>query len=317
MGFVCIFALVIGLNFVTKGSVLERVPSLLADAGSIFKSSNSNTDDLKSIPITDIEYVDGHSEVTLQDETIKIYFENKNYIFRNSKNETINYTEDNRVFTTTDPSFSNISFSYVKNSGRKAGFIYLSLNNQNIFGFSLGKDNTVHLIDPNTSQDIDIAHPEITSFFIGKEKLGSARGYIWSRSIPLVKNNLIIGSGPDTFPFQFPQNDYIGKYYAYDTPNMLVDKPHNLYLQFALNYGLVSLIGFLCIIFIYIIDCIRLYAFKNHYDHSKVVGIATFVGIIGYLFSGFFNDSLISVAPVFWIVLGVGISVNFINRKAL
>ena len=316
IGLCTIVIFIIGLNAATKGVIFERVPSLISDATSIFKNTN-NSDSSNTPPIKDIKYVDGHSEVVLQNETIKISFENNNYLFKNSKNEIINYSENNRVFTTNDPNFKDLSFSYTKNSGRKAGFITLSLKGTPIFIFSLGHDNTVHLIDPKTNQDIDLDHPEVTSFFVGKEKIGSARGYIWSRSIPLLKNNLILGSGPDTFPFQFPQNDFIGKYYAYDTPNMFVDKPHNLYLQIGLDYGVVALIAFLFMIFVYLFDCIKLYAFKEKYVHSQILGVANALGIIGYLFAGFFNDSLISVAPVFWIVFGTGIAINYINRRTL
>ncbi len=313
IGLAALLVLAVGLNAVTKGAILERVPSLFADAATIFKDT-SNSAPSDSTPIKDIKYVDGHSEVILQNETIKISFENNNYVFKNSKDEIINYTDNNRVITTNDPVFKNLSFTYTKTSGRKVGFITLTLDNNPIFMFSLGKDSTVHLIDPKTNQDIDLEHPEVTKFLIGKEKLGSSRGYIWSRSIPLIKNNLILGSGPDTFPFQFPQNDFIGKYYAYDTPNMFVDKPHNLYLQIALDYGFIALIAFLAIMFIYIFDCIKLYALKSSYTHSEILGVANSLGIIGYLFAGFFNDSLISVAPIFWIVFGTGIAINYINR---
>jgi O-antigen ligase len=315
IGLAALLVLVVGLNAATKGAIFQRVPSLFADFSTIFKDT-SNLDPSNFTPVKDIEYVDGHSEVVLQNDTINISFENGNYVFRNSKDEVINYSDNNRVLTTTDPAFKNISFSYIKTSGRKAGFITLSLDGKPIFVFSLGHDNTVHLIDPKTNQDINLDHPEVAKFLIGKEKIGSSRGYIWSRSIPLIKNNLILGSGPDTFPFQFPQNDFIGKYYAYDTPNMFVDKPHDLYLQIALDYGVIALIAFLAMIFIYLFDCIKLYAFKASYTHSEILGVANSLGIIGYLFAGFFNDSLVSVAPVFWIVFGVGIAINYINRSS-
>ncbi|OOM68383.1 O-antigen ligase family protein [Clostridium sp. BL-8] len=316
IGLAALLVLAIGLNAATKGAIFERAPLFLSDASLLFNDT-SNFDPSNSTPVKDIKYVDGHSEVVLPNDTIKISFENNNYVFKNSKDEVISYSENNKVFTTNDPAFKNISFRYTKNSGRKAGFIYLSLNDQGIFGFSLGHDNTVHLIDPKTNQDIDLDHPEVAKFLIGKEKLGSSRGYIWSRSIPLIKNNLILGSGPDTFPFQFPQNDFIGKYYAYDTPNIFVDKPHDLYLQIALDYGVIALIAFLAIMFIYLFDCIKLYAFKASYTHSEILGVANSLGIIGYLFAGFFNDSLISVAPIFWIVFGTGIAINYINRTAI
>ena len=100
----------------------------------IFKDT-SNFDGSNYTPIKDIKYVDGHSEVVLPNETIKISYENNNYVFKNSKDEIINYSENNRVFTTNDSNFKNISFNYTKTSGRKAGFIYLSLDGKTIFGF--------------------------------------------------------------------------------------------------------------------------------------------------------------------------------------
>ena len=215
-----------------------------------------------------------------------------------------------------DPNFKNISFNYTKvKSNTKVGFINLKLDGNLTFVFRLGKDNTVHLVNPNSENDIDVDYPETINLFTGKEKLGSARGYIWSRSIPLIKNNLILGSGPDTFIYQFPQNDLIGKYYTYDTPNIIIDKPHNLYLQIALNDGLIALIAFLFIMLVYVFDSIRLYSFKRDYNNDQILGIATCLSVVGYLFAGIFNDSVIDVAPIFWIVLGVGVAINFINSN--
>ena len=64
-------------------------------------------------------------------------------------------------------------------------------------------------------------------------------------------------------------------------------------------------------------DSVKLYALKKNYNKPQILGIANFLGVIGYLFAGIFNDSVISVAPIFWIVFGVGVSINFINRKDL
>lgn len=119
--------------------------------------------------------------------------------------------------------------------------------------------------------------------------------------------------GPDTFVFDFPQGDLIGKYYAYDTPNMVVDKAHNLYLQMAINYGVIALLSFLAMVVIYIVDSIKLYAFKENYDErSQILGAITCFGVIGHLVAGMFNDSAVSMTPVFWIVFGVGVTFNFI-----
>ena len=46
------------------------------------------------------------------------------------------------------------------------------------------------------------------------------------------------------------------------------------------------------------------------------MGISVMLGIVGYLAAGMFNDSVVSVAPIFWILLGVGAALNTINRRA-
>ena len=43
--------------------------------------------------------------------------------------------------------------------------------------------------------------------FEGYERLGSSRAYIWSRTLPLLKDTIFIGHGPDTYAMYFPQDD--------------------------------------------------------------------------------------------------------------
>ncbi|GAB6100352.1 hypothetical protein JCM16358_22310 [Halanaerocella petrolearia] len=44
--------------------------------------------------------------------------------------------------------------------------------------------------------------------------------------------------------------------------------------------------------------------------YYKQVGVGVFTAFIAYVITGLFNDSVISVAPVFWSLLGIGISIN-------
>jgi hypothetical protein len=159
-------------------------------------------------------------------------------------------------------------------------------------------------------------HPESVGFE-GREKFGSMRGYIWSRSIPLLKNNLILGGGPDTFVMQFPQHDYVGKLRAFDMVNQIVDKPHNMYLQIGINTGVVSLIAVLFLLAAYLISSLKLYARKKvEIGEKEIFGMAFLSAVIGYAVSNLANDSLVSVAPVFWIILGLGISCNYLFSHA-
>ncbi|AOR24597.1 O-antigen ligase family protein [Clostridium taeniosporum] len=311
----CVAILAIGGNVATKGQLFQRVPSLVSDIFSVFNNTSS-VDYRAETPISDIKHVDKDIEITVPKDILKISFENGIYVFRNSNNETVQYDMVDGVYKTNNENFKNISFRFGKSSksSTKADFFMLQVNNNPTFMFKLKTDNSIHLRDANGTKYIDVEYPE-TFGFKGKEKLGSARGYIWSRSIPIMKETLLLGNGPDTFAYIFPQNDLMGKYYAYGNPNMIVDKPHNLYMQIALNDGVIALIAFLGIMLIYIIDSIKLYALKKEYNESQILGGITCLGIVGYLFAGMFNDSVISVAPMFWIILGVGVSLNYLNKK--
>ncbi len=43
--------------------------------------------------------------------------------------------------------------------------------------------------------------------FEGRERFASTRGFVWSRSLPLLWDALALGYGPDMFLFHFPQDD--------------------------------------------------------------------------------------------------------------
>lgn len=319
IGILALIVLLIGANFASKGSILKRIPSIASDALSIFKDT-SDIDYTNYTPIKDIKYVDSTTEVVLPNDTLKITYENGTPVFRNSIGDIVSYTLADKVLTTNIEAFRNVTFAFGKldKNSTISDSLLLRINNQPTFLFKLNDNKVFHLMDMSTKKYIDLEYPE-TLGFKGKEKLGSSRGYIWSRALPLIKNTFILGTGPDTFAFEFPQEDLIGKYFAYDTPNIVVDKAHNLYLQMAINYGFIALLGFIAIMLIYIVDSIKLYAFKDNFQDNKpqMLGAITCLGVVGYLFAGMFNDSVVSVAPVFWIILGVGVALNFMNREEM
>ncbi|MCD7777762.1 MAG: O-antigen ligase family protein [Clostridiales bacterium] len=150
--------------------------------------------------------------------------------------------------------------------------------------------------------------------FEGLEYLGSSRGYIWSRSLPLIlkAKNFIFGSGPDSFVLEFPQTDLVGKTRFLGNPYVIVDKPHNMYLQIAINTGVFSLIAFIAIPVMYFFFTLKaMLKSKNRY--LNIIRIALLWGVLAYLATGFTTDSAVSVAPFYWIILGLGCSLNKID----
>lgn len=305
----------IALNFASKGKVFSRIPSLFTDISSVFQNS-SNSDYLSQLPVKNV-YADGNKAVivTQQGDMLKASLGNNALLLKDGSGKNITVKTVNGKSVISDERFKRFGFSFVPMGANNTLGLAVMIDEQPQFYFRVESDSKLKMTNTAGTLDIDSMKTPPSFGFKGKEKLGSARGYIWSRAIPMIPENLILGSGPDTFLLNFPQNDLLGKYWAYGTTNMVVDKPHNLYLQILLSDGGIALAAFLVIVLLYIVDSIRLYALKKEYQMNQIFGAAACLGVVGYLFAGLFNDSIVSVAPVFWIILGVGIAVNFRNRR--
>ncbi|MDR0851973.1 MAG: O-antigen ligase family protein [Clostridiales Family XIII bacterium] len=152
--------------------------------------------------------------------------------------------------------------------------------------------------------------------FANNPHFGSGRGYIWSTTIPMLRNTILIGYGADTFCINFPQNDYVGKYNAgWNSLTAIVDKPHNMYLGVAFTTGIVSLLALLALFGIYAFQSIRLYRRDDFNSFAAFAGAGIFLGICGFLVAGLVNDSAVSVMPMFYGLLGTGIAVNLMVQK--
>ncbi|MGL5675485.1 MAG: O-antigen ligase family protein [Cellulosilyticaceae bacterium] len=307
--------LVVGLDQVTEGAIFGRIPALVQDIVSIMKPSDEVVDYKTILPIKNITHENGSMTVHMQEQSLTIANDGEKLVFTDQNGEKIQYiymalSPDNISYFTQDPRFE----AYKIVIGNQEGTLYGKLMYNNMYLTSISIEEEVHLVDHFTKESIPFEEPESIGFK-GKEKLGSSRGYIWSRSLPMLKDTWLVGYGPDTYGFAFPQNDLLGKWYAYENPNMVVDKVHNLYLQIAIQEGGVALIAFLVLVGVYLIQSMRLYAFKKTYDEKSISGIAFMLAVVGYLGAGMFNDSVVSVAPIFWVLLGAGMAVNYIVHQ--
>jgi O-antigen ligase len=125
----------------------------------------------------------------------------------------------------------------------------------------------------------------------------SSRMMIWKSSALMIENNFIFGIGPGNF-----QNKYL-EYQKYFPPYLewAVPEPHNLFLAFWLQSGLVGFIGFLFLILVWIKRV--LIEIKNKKNNLI---LAVFLGIILYtLFHGMLDTTYWKndLALVFWIFL--------------
>lgn len=150
--------------------------------------------------------------------------------------------------------------------------------------------------------------------FTGFETFATNRGFIWAHTLPLLKDYIFLGSGADSFVFVYPQNDYVNLY-NYGYGEQLLTKPHNLYLQIGVQTGVVSLIAFVAFYLIYFISGIRLYFHDKFDTFLSQAGLGIMTGTLAYMVMGLTNDSCITVSPVYWVLLGLGVAINLLIKK--
>ncbi len=136
---------------------------------------------------------------------------------------------------------------------------------------------------------------------------GTGRVYIWRRTVELIEKRPLLGYGLDNLPYYFPQDDPL-KNSGLDDPNIIVDKPHNIYLDIAFGSGVLALLAFLVLLLRYAWQNIKL--LRHGISGETGVFLAgSLAGWCGYLIQGMFNDSTIGVSIVFWILFGVSASI--------
>lgn len=130
-------------------------------------------------------------------------------------------------------------------------------------------------------------------------KFANGRGFIYKLGIKIVKEHPLLGVGPDCLGAEV-----LDKYYS--TPeyesSYLFDKAHCEYLQIAICTGIPSLIVYLLFICTIAINLLK----KFFSDTSNTTIFAVGTSILAYLIQAVANISVTHVAPMFWIMLGIG-----------
>ncbi|PHV70146.1 hypothetical protein CS063_11760 [Sporanaerobium hydrogeniformans] len=298
--------------FITKDIALGKLKSLVSEGVALLTPVSKDYDYKDNLPIRDMRVQEGKLTLVTQEHELNLEVQKEGIVFTTETGEKVDYYLVDDMYLTEDSRFSPIKFSlfYRTDTPNVVGAIGVIENEKARFLYHLGGEAGFTLVHPYDQRAIEIVDAESIGFR-GKELLGSSRGYIWSRTLPLLKETWLIGKGPDTYAMVFPQNDYWGKYYALSDIYTVVDKPHNLYLQIAVNQGIIALLSFLVMVLVYIVDSFKLYGLKKHYGVDELIGLGMLLSVIGYLAAGIFNDSSVSVAPLFWVLLGIGIASNY------
>lgn len=137
-----------------------------------------------------------------------------------------------------------------------------------------------------------------TELSLKDDKAGSGRVMIWMMSLDVIKKHPLFGAGPENLKEALKQTDNHRANEYYKLTGRTIDKAHNELLHIGAVSGLPALalyIVFISVIFI-----------KNRKAlfTGNIKTLLAFT-IIAYLLQSLFNISVIAVAPLFWILLGV------------
>jgi len=200
---------------------------------------------------------------------------------------------------------------------------YGTLRIQDFLGFFTYRDiamvfehGRIFGINPDESRK-DLSVPVPSVGFYGREHWGSNRGYIWSRTIPLMPSRAIIGSGPDTFTLVFPQHDMISKMVLFDSPRIPVDKAHNVYLQAWVTTGGVSALALMFLFAFYIITTFISLVKSKIEEGTFLFGLrfGLMAGISAFSVAAMSTDSTIGSSGVFYVLLGLGYGLNLLAKR--
>lgn len=127
-----------------------------------------------------------------------------------------------------------------------------------------------------------------------QDAFGSERIGIWRLTLEMSRQNLLFGTGPDTFLYAMED-------YMFQTDQSLVqrfDNPHNMLLAILSNNGLPALLAFIALCGVTLVQAVRR-GWKGGLTLSLVLGA------LCYLAQGMFTFSICLVTPMFWAVLGM------------
>lgn len=184
-------------------------------------------------------------------------------------------------------------------------------------------------IDNSFFNELADSKKEINKIATKDETFGSHRFQIWEKTLMVIKNNMLFGTGPDSLDKELSNLET----YLTDGKNDIlniyrIDKAHCEFLHIAATTGIPSLIAYLAVIIplciMLLIKVISLHrktntdfnAKENENENKKIFITMIFIGIISYLMQGMINISVIQVAPIFWAMLGIGIHIINDGKKS-
>ena len=146
---------------------------------------------------------------------------------------------------------------------------------------------------------------------------GNYRLEIWKNTFSVIKKNWLIGVGYENLYLNYPGNKLNRGYVLIPTTNGLVDEElkredyitdnaHNVYLHTFVETGIFGIISYLLLCFATFIRAIK---------SKKKEVIILLGGFVTYSIQAFSNISVITVAPIYYVIIGLILAFTKNNKQ--
>jgi O-antigen ligase len=178
-----------------------------------------------------------------------------------------------------------------------------------VFSLLLKQTRVAGLVAIIAASIVIIAHPPLTNYasriIALQDDSGSVRKIIWQESSAMIQDHPVFGAGLSSYPAM------IAPYHEAKHIEIF-QYPHNLFLNFWSETGLIGLIGFLWLVSVFFIQNFKLWK-RNDIDGLPIALIAAMITILvhGLVDVPYMKNDL---AFLFWIMIGLTESMR---REAL
>lgn len=300
-----------GISIASGNEFIDNIIKSFTNAGTYTETEKSFRLDSIQISGNNICFRNHNSEYTItaptqQGEILNISGgENTLYTLEKADNNTIHVHDID----------SDSDFTVILRNG----IIYLDVGYMSTIDFAVTSEAVKLIVQNKVLLDKIPVSPFNDTWLADFYSFATGRGYIWINTLPVLKDCFIIGKGAGNFPFCFVQNEIVGLAGTNGSYRIIVDKPHNWYMQIAVTSGIPAMLAILILFGRFGISCFRSFI-KTDYeklnaDKNKYFLLCLFTGLCGFMIIGLTNDSSVTVNPFFWFNFGVAMCWNDNIRK--
>lgn len=191
-------------------------------------------------------------------------------------------------------------------------FTLININNEfkkEFFPFGLSKNNNM-----TESPKDQYINTYFQTDFKKSPQIGNGRLFIWHETMKLILQKPFLGYGLETFVYNFPQNQ-IEVYNKLGSFDIVVDKPHNIFLKISYGSGLIGLATFCLFLFFGVKKLAKYFGKGKSTTDSNI--FCFFFPCVAFLIQGLVNDSTIFTSVFFWIFWAISLNLSNADRDAL